>query len=105
MAAIPAGRVTTYGNLARLDGLPRGARQVGRALALAPAALQLPWHRVIAAGGRIALLPGSTARRTQIRRLRAEGVPVVRGRVDLPAHDWSPDLDELLWGPSPAALP
>ena len=47
-------RVSTYGEVAKLAGLPRGARQVGRALGKAPASRKLPWYRVIAAGGRIA---------------------------------------------------
>lgn len=99
VGTIPAGRVSTYGEVARLAGLPRGARQVGRALGKAPAALRLPWHRVIAAGGRIALAKGSAAYRTQVSRLRAEGIAVTNGRVRLPECRWLPDLDELIWGP------
>lgn len=99
VAAIPAGHVATYGEVARLAGLPRGARQVGRALGQAPAALKLPWHRVIGAGGRIALPKGSAAYRTQVSRLRAEGIPLTNGRVRLPDYQWTPDLDQLLWGP------
>lgn len=99
VAAIPRGRVATYGQVASLAGLPRGARRVGRALGLAPSALHLPWHRVVAAGGRIALPTGSSSRRTQIARLRAEGVAVANGRVSLTRCQWAPSLDELLWGP------
>lgn len=99
VAAIPVGRVATYGEVAKLAGLPRGARQVGRALGLAPASLRLPWFRVIGAGGRIALPKNSTGFRTQVRKLRAEGIEVVNGRVRLPKFQWTPDLDELLWGP------
>jgi len=99
VAAIPRGRVATYGQVANLAGLPRGARRVGWALGRAPAALRLPWHRVVAAGGRIALPEGSASRRTQIARLRADGVPVANGRVSLRLFQWSPGLDELLWGP------
>ena len=99
VAAIPAGRVCTYGEVAKLAGLGRGARQVGRALGLAPASLRLPWFRVIGAGGRIALPKNSTGFRTQVRKLRAEGVEVLNGRVTLATVQWSPDLDELLWGP------
>ena len=74
VAAIPAGRVSTYGEVAKLAGLPRGARQVGRALGKAPASLKLPWYRVIGAGGRIALPRDSAGYRTQVSKLRAEGV-------------------------------
>ena len=97
--AIPRGRVATYGDVAALAGLPRGARQVGRALGLAPDRLRLPWHRVVAAGGRIALPAGSGARREQLARLKAEGVLVRKGRVDFRRFRWQPDLDALLWGP------
>jgi len=99
VATIPPGRVSTYGEVAKLAGLPRGARQVGRALGKAPATLRLPWYRVIAAGGRIALPGGSAGYRRQVSQLRAEGVLVTRGRVRLPEYQWSPDLDELVWGP------
>lgn len=100
VAAIPAGRVASYGQVAALAGLPRGARLVGRALGLAPDGLHLPWHRVIAASGRIALPPGSASYRAQSRLLRAEGLPVRAGRIDIAACRWQPDLDELLWGPA-----
>ncbi|MEO8443715.1 MAG: MGMT family protein [Gammaproteobacteria bacterium] len=99
VAAIPPGRVSTYGDVARLAGLPRGARQVGRALGKAPAALKLPWFRVLGAGGRIALRRGTAGYRAQVQKLRAEGVVVENGRVRWPDSRWVPDLDELLWGP------
>ena len=99
VAAIPAGRVSTYGEVAKLAGLPRGARQVGPALGKAPATLKLPWYRVIGAGGRIALPKDSAGYRTQIRKLEAEGINVENGRVRLPEFQWAPDLDELIWGP------
>jgi len=99
VAAIPAGHVATYGEVAKLAGLPRGARQVGRALGKAPTSLKLPWHRVIGAGGRIALPKDTSGHRTQIRKLKAEGIRVENGRVRLPEFGWAPDLDELIWGP------
>jgi methylated-DNA-protein-cysteine methyltransferase-like protein len=43
--------------------------------------LNLPWHRVVGAGGRIVFPRSSRAHREQARRLRAEGVSVVDGRV------------------------
>ena len=95
VAAVPRGTVVTYGGVATRAGLPGRARLVGRVLKLAPDTLALPWHRVVAAGGRIALPPRSAAFREQRRRLAAEGVAVVRGRVRLPQ---AADLDALLWG-------
>ncbi|MEO8223395.1 MAG: MGMT family protein [Gammaproteobacteria bacterium] len=99
VAAIPVGRVSTYGEVAALAGLPRGARQVGQALGKAPASRQLPWFRVLGAGGRIAIPKGTTGYRAQLQKLRAEGVVVENGRVRWPDYRWVPDLDELLWGP------
>jgi methylated-DNA-protein-cysteine methyltransferase-like protein len=80
--SIPRGRVATYGQVAAEAELPGRARLVGRALAHLPAGSRLPWHRVVAAGGRIAL-SGASARE-QRRRLAREGVRfTARGRVDL----------------------
>ena len=53
VAQIPAGRVVTYGQLARLAGMPGYARRVGRAMATAPAGI--PSHRVVSAAGRTAV--------------------------------------------------
>jgi len=81
VAAIPPGRVSSYGAVAEAAGLPGRARQAGFALRHAPAGLDLPWHRVLAAGGRIAFPPGSRAARQQQRLLEAEGVIVRNGRA------------------------
>lgn len=104
IAAIPLGRVASYGEIAARAGLPRRARLVGRVLRETPADIELPWHRVLRADGRIAFPPGSRAFREQVRRLAAEGVLSRSGRVDLAAHGWERDLDGLLWGP-PAPPP
>lgn len=81
VSAIPRGQVATYGTVARAASLPGRARQVGYALRIADASLSLPWHRVVAAGGRIAFPAGSRAYREQARLLRAEGVRLQSGRV------------------------
>ncbi|HEX4153701.1 MAG TPA: MGMT family protein [Steroidobacteraceae bacterium] len=78
---IPPGEVSTYGGVARAAGLPGRARQAGRALRVAPDAMNLPWHRVLGAGGRIVFPKMSRHYREQARRLRAEGVAVRDGRV------------------------
>jgi len=96
VVAIPRGEIATYGGIARRAGLPGRARMVGHALKVAPAKLDLPWHRVLGAGGRIAFPRGSRQFAEQRRRLRAEGVEVVQGRVVRSAE---PDLDALLWKP------
>jgi methylated-DNA-protein-cysteine methyltransferase-like protein len=78
---IPQGQVITYGTAARLAGLPGRARQAGFALRVAPAAMNIPWHRVVGSGGRIVFPKTSRHFREQARRLRAEGVAVRDGRV------------------------
>jgi methylated-DNA-protein-cysteine methyltransferase-like protein len=79
--AIPRGQVSTYGSIARHAGLPGRARLVGHALKVAPDDLDLPWHRVVAAGGRIAFPKSSRQFAEQRRRLCGEGVELVRSRV------------------------
>ena len=86
---VPPGRVATYGQVAELAGLPRQARLVGYALHGCPR--NLPWHRVINAGGRISLPADSTAAMTQRRRLMDEGVVFLGGRVELARYRWAPD--------------
>ena len=53
--SIPAGRVMTYGQVARLAGNPRAARQVVRILHSLSQTEHLPWHRVLNAKGEISL--------------------------------------------------
>jgi methylated-DNA-protein-cysteine methyltransferase related protein len=75
----------SYGGVAALLGRPRGARAVGWALrALHGKARGVPWHRVVARGGRISL-PGAGGRR-QRRLLEAEGVSFRKGAVDMERH-------------------
>jgi methylated-DNA-protein-cysteine methyltransferase related protein len=81
VCTIPRGQVSTYGAVARAAGLPGRARQAGLALRVAPEELNLPWHRVVGAGGRIVFPKSTRHHKEQARRLRAEGVPVRDGRV------------------------
>jgi methylated-DNA-protein-cysteine methyltransferase related protein len=83
---IPRGKVATYGQVAALAGLPKQARLAGYALHNTPPRTTLPWHRVLNAQGRISL-PQPQARE-QRRRLEAEGVVFLGGRVDLARHRW-----------------
>jgi len=97
---VPEGAVVSYGQVAGLAGIPRGARQVGRALREAPADDPVPWHRVLRANGNTAFPEGSDGHARQRDRLREEGVIMTDGRVDMRRYRWQPDLDELLWKPS-----
>ncbi|TAL93517.1 MAG: cysteine methyltransferase [Rhodanobacter sp.] len=98
IAAIPPGRVASYGAIAARAGVPGRARLVGRLLGEVPEGMQLPWFRVLRASGQIAMPPGSRGFREQCRRLRAEGVEVCNGRVPLSRFGLDGDLDHALWG-------
>lgn len=72
VAAIPYGHVTTYGEVARLAGSPRAARQVGGILRRLPEGSTLPWHRVINRHGQISQQGENFQRQKQA--LLAEGI-------------------------------
>jgi methylated-DNA-protein-cysteine methyltransferase-like protein len=76
---VPKGWVTTYGDVAAALGSRSVARQVGYALAALPAGSDVPWQRVVAAGGKLPRA-GTTAMRRHAAALRREGV-AVRGGV------------------------
>ena len=97
VADIPSGYVLTYGEVARLSGNPRYARRVGQAMRWAPRELQLPWHRVINAQGKISFPADSAAYREQKDRLEAEGVVLLKGRIDLKRYGYAGALDRLFW--------
>ncbi|TFH68436.1 hypothetical protein E3W66_00285 [Gammaproteobacteria bacterium LSUCC0057] len=87
LAAIPAGRVTSYGRLAALAGRRGSARWVGRQLSQLPADSALPWHRVVNSRGVIVPRCGAEQQR---QRLLAEGVAVCDDRVALRDYLWQP---------------
>ncbi len=91
---IPKGKVATYGQIAALAGIPRGARQVGTALRNTPDNLKLPWQRVINAQGRISLRLKdweSGGDDYQKVLLENEGVAIsAEGKIDLKRFLWKP---------------
>lgn len=99
---IPEGNVASYGQIAGIAGIPRGARQVGYALRHLPKKHNVPWHRVVTSSGKLAFEKGSGAYIRQAKRLAKEDVPIINGRVNMNRYRWQPDLDELLWKPSAA---
>jgi len=99
---IPYGSVANYGQIAEIAGIRRGARQVGYALRRLPGAHDVPWHRVITSSGKIAFAEGSDQFKEQAKRLKMEGVTIMKGKVDMAKYRWQPDLDEFLWKPSDA---
>jgi len=93
---IPHGKVSSYGRIADLAGLPGRSRLVGRIMQYAPASMHIPWYRVLRSDGRLAFAAGTEMALKQSRLLQEEGVWVMRNRVDLSTFLWSPDLGEML---------
>jgi methylated-DNA-protein-cysteine methyltransferase-like protein len=87
--AIPRGKVSTYGEIARAAGFPGAARQVAAALRRG---FGLPWQRVLGAGGAIKLTGDSAIE--QRLRLEAEGVRFRGRRVDMKAHEFKAVLSK-----------
>jgi len=88
---VPRGRLATYGQIAKLAGLPGHARQVGYALHALPDDLAIPWHRVINAQGRVSPRGDPGWDHVQRQLLEREGVQFDgSGRVDLARYRWKP---------------
>jgi methylated-DNA-protein-cysteine methyltransferase related protein len=87
---IPRGRVATYGQIARVAGMPRHHRQVGHALRQLIDDGLVPWHRVVAANGMIsARSTDGSCETMQRERLEREGIVLdARGRVPLARFQW-----------------
>jgi methylated-DNA-protein-cysteine methyltransferase-like protein len=81
--AIPRGKVSTYGAVARAAGFPDAARQVA---AILRNGFGLPWQRVLGVGGEIKLRGDSAIE--QRFRLEAEGVRFRGRRVDMKTHEF-----------------
>lgn len=89
VAAIPKGKVATYGDVAALADSPSHARLVGKILGAIGMDSPIPCHRVVNASGRPA-----PHWQSQPMLLRKEGVGFKsNGNVDLSIHRWNPDPD------------
>lgn len=90
LAAVPYGRVTSYGRLAHLAGLSGRARWVGMQLGRLPEGSQLPWYRVINSAGYSSLPQDSAGYARQLALLSDEGVTISdKGRI--PSRFFWPD--------------
>jgi methylated-DNA-protein-cysteine methyltransferase-like protein len=88
---IPRGRVATYGQVARLAGIPGHARQVGYALHALPEKTRVPWHRVVNRMG--AISPRRTPGFDRLQRVLLESERVrfdPKGRIPLSLFLWIP---------------
>lgn len=89
LKAIPAGRVSTYGAIARAAGYANGARQVVRILHSSASGEGLPWHRILRKDGSIAL-PVGEGFELQKALLEREGVAVSStGGVELSRYEFT----------------
>lgn len=87
---IPPGTAATYGQIARLAGMPRCARTVGYAMA-ACRDPSVPCHRVVDRSGGTKAAFDTHAPGTQRALLESEGVPFrPDGTVDLEKCQWRP---------------
>ena len=78
---VPYGKVISYGQIARILGRPRSAREVGRAMRICPD--DIPWHRVVMADGTVT---GGIFADIRKGMLESEGVTFLPdGRVDMGA--------------------
>ncbi len=82
--AIPPGKIATYGQIARLAGMPTHARLVGKILRALPVGTALPWHRVVNSQGKLT----NPNRAEQKVRLQAEGIVSVSGRINPRRYGW-----------------
>lgn len=95
---IPAGKVSSYGQIADFAGLPGRARLVGKSLQYVPDSMKVNWHRVLRSNGQLAFDKGSEQAILQTGLLQEEGVVVFNNRVKMKNFNWVPDLATMLQG-------
>jgi len=88
VSRIPAGKVASYGQVARLAELPGYARFVGHVMKNLPPGGRLPWYRVINSQGRISFQSGSPQYQRQKALLEQEGIVFINGRISLSQYGW-----------------
>jgi len=88
IAAIPAGKVASYGQVAALAGFPQNSRLVGRLLKIMPSDSIIPWHRVVNSQGKISFPVGSNKYQEQRQKLLLEGVLFKNDKVNMRECRW-----------------
>ncbi|MHA2067155.1 MAG: MGMT family protein [Candidatus Thorarchaeota archaeon] len=78
---IPAGKVSTYGAIARACERPKAARAVGMILHFNPSPITIPCHRVVLSDGKIGGYGGVGGVKMKIELLKTEGVDVLDGKI------------------------
>lgn len=90
---IPAGKVSSYGQVAKLAGLPGYGRYVGHVMKNLPKGTKLPWHRVANSQGKLSFPRDSKEYQTQKRRLESEGIVFVNGKFSKKEFSWIQEID------------
>jgi len=97
VSRIPQGKVSTYGRVAELAGLPRRARLVGRALRELSPDSGVPWHRVLNAAGKISARGDALGHEDlQAQLLERENVRAVGNVVPLERYLWQPSAKKVV---------
>ncbi len=86
---IPAGKVVTYGQLAKMAGHPGAARAVGMCMRTNPDIPKTPCHRVVGSGGELVGYAGGKGIVSKKEMLIKEGVVFKRDKVDLKLSLWN----------------
>ncbi len=86
LQTVPRGRVVTYGQIAAAVGHPGAARAVGNILHRNPDGDAYPCYRVVSSRGALSEHYAFGGLDAQRRRLEADGVPVIDGRVDIAVY-------------------
>ena len=91
IALIPYGKVATYGQIAKLAGLPKHARLVGYVLKHLDKSSEIPWYRVINSQGKISVTHiNQQGENVQQSLLEQEGIYLLNGKVSLKIFVWQP---------------
>ncbi|ENW82185.1 hypothetical protein F909_01261 [Acinetobacter sp. ANC 3929] len=91
IALIPYGKVASYGQIAKLVGLPKHARLVGYVLKHLDIESTIPWYRVINSQGKISVTRiNERGENIQQNLLEQEGIYLLNGKVSLKIFGWQP---------------
>jgi len=91
IALIPYGKVATYGQIAKLAGIPKHARLVGYVLKHLDQESRIPWHRVINSQGKISVMRiNEKGENIQQQLLADEGIYLLNNKINLKVFSWTP---------------
>ena len=76
---IPAGKVSTYGDLAKALGNPLASREIGRILGRNPNPIRVPCHRIVMSDGKVGGYAYGSDRKREL--LEKEGISFGNGIV------------------------